>query len=297
MIIYKTTNLINNKIYIGQSIKNNSNYLGSGYIFKKAIKKYGKQNFKKEIIETCDSIKELNKREIYWINFYNSTDKNIGYNINEGGKNARQTKESKIKISLALKGKKSKRLNYKHSEETLNKIKESKIKNGTYGISGMLNKQHTEETRNKISEKTIGRKAWNKNLVGYQKGKCITKETRSKISAKLKGKTYEQKYGKEKSELLKSQARERNLGKELSQNTKNKISISLKGISKNQEFKNLISDLKSKPIFKYDLEGNFIKEYKSIKEAKTEHKGDIIACLQGKQKTADKYVWKYKNSI
>ena len=47
MIIYKTTNLVNKKIYIGQDSKNNPEYLGSGAIVKKAIKKYGKENFKK----------------------------------------------------------------------------------------------------------------------------------------------------------------------------------------------------------------------------------------------------------
>ena len=51
MIIYKTTNLINKKIYIGQDTKNNPNYLGSGKYFKYALKKYGKENFSKEIIE------------------------------------------------------------------------------------------------------------------------------------------------------------------------------------------------------------------------------------------------------
>ena len=53
MIIYKTINLINGKIYIGQDTKNDPNYLGSGKIIKEAIKKYGKKNF------TEDSIKEL----------------------------------------------------------------------------------------------------------------------------------------------------------------------------------------------------------------------------------------------
>ena len=48
MIVYKTTNLINGKIYVGKYEGNRENYLGSGYILKKAIKKYGRENFKRE---------------------------------------------------------------------------------------------------------------------------------------------------------------------------------------------------------------------------------------------------------
>ena len=47
MIIYKTTNLINGKIYIGMSKNKKENYLGSGIYLKYAIDKYGKENFKK----------------------------------------------------------------------------------------------------------------------------------------------------------------------------------------------------------------------------------------------------------
>ena len=49
MIIYKTTNLITGKIYVGQDSKNNPNYLGSGTYFLLSVKKYGKQNFIKKI--------------------------------------------------------------------------------------------------------------------------------------------------------------------------------------------------------------------------------------------------------
>ena len=85
MYIYKTTNLINSKIYIGQQTHKRWSYLGSGKILKLAIKKYGRENFKKEIIEICNSIEELNEKEIYWIKIFNSIDKNIGYNIAFGG--------------------------------------------------------------------------------------------------------------------------------------------------------------------------------------------------------------------
>lgn len=85
MIIYKTTNLINGKFYVGKDASNNPNYYGSGLLLAKAIKKYGKENFKKEILEECQSLKYLNIREKYWIASLDATNKKIGYNITIGG--------------------------------------------------------------------------------------------------------------------------------------------------------------------------------------------------------------------
>ena len=87
MIIYKTTNLINGKIYIGQTRKTAPSYYGSGTVIRHAIKKYGKENFSREILEECCTEKELNEREIYWIDFYDSCNPDIGYNILIGGAN------------------------------------------------------------------------------------------------------------------------------------------------------------------------------------------------------------------
>ena len=85
--IYKTTNLVNGKIYIGkrQKAKFDVNYIGSGKKLKSAIKHYGKNNFKCEIIEWCETVDQLNTREIYWIDYFNAKDELIGYNISDGG--------------------------------------------------------------------------------------------------------------------------------------------------------------------------------------------------------------------
>lgn len=94
-IIYKITNKINNKIYIGQTIQNlkdrwyrHCGNTGSsaelGMVIKKAIHKYGKDNFIIEELERCNQ-SLLNEREIYWISYYDSY--NHGYNSTLGGQN------------------------------------------------------------------------------------------------------------------------------------------------------------------------------------------------------------------
>ena len=86
MHIYKTTNLLNGKIYIGlTTIADYDDYYGSGSNIQMALKKYGKDNFSREIIEECDNLEDLRKAEIKWIKHYNSTKKSIGYNISPGG--------------------------------------------------------------------------------------------------------------------------------------------------------------------------------------------------------------------
>lgn len=115
MIIYKITNSINNKIYIGQTIRSLNKRISeykyehlnslsyNDYLFR-SFHKYGFNNFKFEIIDTASTINELNEKEILWISFYNSTNKMIGYNILYGGNNSIKPNETKEKMSMAHKG-------------------------------------------------------------------------------------------------------------------------------------------------------------------------------------------------
>ena len=86
-IVYKITNVINNKYYIGRHSTNNldDNYLGSGKAILNAIKKYGKENFKKEIIATAMNAQELWELEAKIINDEIVNDP-LSYNMAYGGK-------------------------------------------------------------------------------------------------------------------------------------------------------------------------------------------------------------------
>ena len=100
--IYKTTNLINGKIYIGQKKSTKfleNSYFGSGVRLKEAIKKYGEENFSVELIEYCTNQKELDNKEVYYIKEFNSMDKEVGYNLCRGGHSYRYFSKSKEEIS------------------------------------------------------------------------------------------------------------------------------------------------------------------------------------------------------
>jgi group I intron endonuclease len=121
MIIYKTTNLINGKFYIGQDSKNDPSYFGSGKLLKRAIEKYGIENFTKEILEECVSQTHLNEQEKYWIEKTNA--KMLGYNIAGGGQGGNTyTEETKKRISEQFKGREV-------SPETVEKRKATRSKN------------------------------------------------------------------------------------------------------------------------------------------------------------------------
>ena len=141
--IYKTTNTLNGKIYIGQTKKSKektSNYIGSGKLLIEAIKEYGKQSFIKEIIEEIENQDPvyIDSRESYWISYYNSRDPLIGYNITKGGSGwssfgIKRAEETKNKQSEIRKGVSpwNKGIKNPYTEEQIQKMLENrKVKNG-----------------------------------------------------------------------------------------------------------------------------------------------------------------------
>ena len=114
MYIYKLTNIITNKVYIGKTtviierrIKRHFNEAkkGSTLYLHSAIRKYGIKNFKVEQIDTANTLEELSKKEKYWIEYYKSYDKKFGYNLTKGGEGGALTGDALERMKKSKKGK------------------------------------------------------------------------------------------------------------------------------------------------------------------------------------------------
>ena len=148
-LVYITTNLINGRKYIGShSTKNiNDSYLGSGVYLAKAIKKYGRENFEKEIIGEGIDVKDMLGLEEYYINYYGASKSPLFYNISEKGYGSKHTEESRKKLSDHRKGKPNHNKGKKQSVETC--LKKS------ISMKGKI--QHSEEWKINHSNLTKGK--------------------------------------------------------------------------------------------------------------------------------------------
>jgi hypothetical protein len=207
MIVYITTNLINGKKYIGSDSKNNPNYLGSGVYLNKAIKKYGKENFKKEILAKLDSKEIMKEIEEYYIDYYNAYTSSLFYNATK----------------------------YSSGLTSFPKDKIINIINANKG-----NQYHK----------------------GYKQSDYQKQQTRK--ANKGKKQTYEHILPR----IIKNKKNKYALGNKFTEEQKQKISKAKTGhvCYENKERNKKISEKNSKPILQYDKQGNFIKEWSSIKE-------------------------------
>lgn len=181
-ILYKHTNKINGKVYIGQTVKDlesrcgssGCNYISSTF-FSNAIRKYGWDNFTHEILGEYETKEELDKAEIEMIALYESTNKEKGYNLRSGGSRGklsmerreflvsrefRHTEETKRKISLANKGKiRSKEIRKKLSKAITGCKMPPRTNEHLENLSkSLMGHPVSEETRKKLSEKNKGKK-------------------------------------------------------------------------------------------------------------------------------------------
>jgi group I intron endonuclease len=131
MIIYKITNKINGKIYVGQTTRSIHVRWKEHCKDKRACKalflaigKYGKENFEISVIEICHDIEEMNEKESFYISSLNSLVPN-GYNLRSGGLNSLMSNESKIKMSISHTKEKNVNFGKSPNNETRQKISDS----------------------------------------------------------------------------------------------------------------------------------------------------------------------------
>jgi len=153
--IYKITNLVSGKLYIGQSINipsrrdahfealRSKRHYNSH--LQKSFDKYGEKNFIFAIIEECEL---LDAREIYWIKYFKSADRFYGYNLSYGGTKFKMTQEIKAKISDGMK------VFYINNSEVKQKLSNKMKGNG----NNFYGKKHSKETVALITSKNKGRK-------------------------------------------------------------------------------------------------------------------------------------------
>jgi len=278
--IYVIKNTINNKIYIGQTSKNlyirfkqhkrdcEKNF--HNMLIHKAMNKYGTENF---LIRPVDIIKcvtltdfkkELNKLEMYYINIFKTTNKDIGYNLTNGGGGC---------TGRIL------------SETTKKKISDSKIgeKNPMYGkkwssakriqMKNLMTAENNHNYGKPLSEKT------KQKLSNALKNREISIETRKKISESM--------IGIKKTDEMRKKLSESKKGTTLSEQTKQKIKNTRLTGSDNP---------KSKRVGQYDFDNNLINVFFSMSDAARECKtfhSSISACCNGKKQTSGGFKWKY----
>ena len=180
---YITTNLLNGKKYVGSHCTDNidDNYIGGGRYFIRAVSKYGKKNFRRDILEECEDIISARKLEEKYIEIHNTLSPN-GYNLSptggcEKGFSGTLSEEHIQAISKWQKGKTYEEI---YGEERAKEIKE---------------KQNEKKRGRKQSKETIQKR---KETIGVPRDK---------------GKTYEELYGKEKANEMKEKQRLAKLGK------------------------------------------------------------------------------------
>jgi hypothetical protein len=202
--VYRVTNLLNQKIYIGVHVTKNLNdsYIGSGSALLRAIKKYGIENFKKEILFDFDNPEEMIAKEIELVDsvFVSRTDT---YNIKEGGNyltvdkvtalDANGTVVSVFRDDIrwkdgSLTGVTKNKVTAKHSDGSVRCVDIESFKDNTEGLVGVVKGYVTCVDCNGVRCMTtpddVRIESGLLKRVGFWKGRKHSEDSKLKISEK-----------------------------------------------------------------------------------------------------------------
>lgn len=289
--IYKIENLINHKIYIGQSIEverrlQKHKTIKDNFYIHKAIQKYGVENFSFNIIEECP-VNQLDTKQIYWIQYYNSLIPN-GYNMVPGGSNGAGLAKGKVIQKYSLQGDFIQQYNSASQASIKNDINLGNIINccnGKRNHAGYFQwkwKDDTEKEITPIEVTLIEDEVLQYSLEGQfiKQYNCaaqvcqLFKFSKSALSNACNGKI-------------------KNLN-----GFQWKYKHSKKEISKLQKYKKIDKPTKASHggINQFDKELNFIAYYPTALQAKRQtgiNNANIGLCCLGKRKTAGGFIWKF----
>lgn len=305
--IYCIENLINHKVYIGQSKdivrrwKEHTDVLRreahvNGHL-QASWNKYGENNFSFTILQECKP-EDLDELESYYIALARSCESIHGYNLESGGTTGKRVHESTRQKLTHICGENHHWYGRRHTEETKAKMRESSphlsgVNNPNYGH------KHSEKSIALMSE---ARKQWWKEHPDYHfdRDYTCTEETRLKMSEASKKRwedpEFRAKYvGREVSEETRAKMREKAkerwllpesyehyIGREVSEETRQKLSDAMKG--------KLAGDKhpRCRPVYCEELQ----REFWGARQAEDElgiYRGGVTTCCQGKQKSAGKH--------
>ena len=277
--VYVHTNITNGKKYVGITSRSverrwqNGNGYNKGTVFRNAIDKYGWDGFRHDVLYSGLSEDDAKNMEIKLIKEFNTMDGHFGYNRTAGGEGTVglvHTEETRNKMRMS-------HIGTHHSEST-----KKKISNSSIGNTKWLGKKHSEETKRKMSEAREQ----------YYKENPVTEEESAERSVRAKS-AYEND-----STLKKRLSIARIKYFEENPDARKKLSGSRKELyNNNPELKKVISEIQSKPVDMYTIDGEYIQSFCSMTTAMKYTKIDrssISRVCNGKQKQAGGFIWKYK---